>query len=221
MWYDFRVEDLSKEYVISFFDASLRLHGDRPEAVRWTVPGQIIHYKCLLDIAPSLEGASVLDFGCGKGDLCGFLQQNNITVSYTGVDINPGLIDLAKQKYPGVPFSVFDITTDTLTNVFDYIFLCGVFNLKIQGLDEVIRTTLKKLFSHCRIGLAYNGLSVHNHHKSHELHYTAPEEILGFALKELTPFVSLRQDRLCHDFTLFAYQQSNPFPGGWSNENLK
>lgn len=214
------MDELAKEYVISFFDKSLRLHGDRPEAVRWTPPGQIIHYKCMLDMAPSIGGSTVLDFGCGKGDFYGFLQQNNIPVSYTGVDLNPGLIDLAKQKYPGVPFSVFDITTEALTDTFDYIFLCGVFNLKVQGLDELIRLTLKKLFSHCRIGLAYNGLSAHNQHKAHELHYVAPEDILRFAIEELTPFVSLRQDRLYHDFTLFAYQRSNPFSDGWNNENL-
>ncbi|MGC2063381.1 MAG: class I SAM-dependent methyltransferase [Thermodesulfovibrionales bacterium] len=218
------MDDLAKEYVISFFDKSLRLHGDRPEAVGWTSPGQIIHFKCMLDVAPSLEGSTILDFGCGKGDFYGFLQQNNIQVSYTGVDLNPGLIDLAKQKYPGVPFSVFDITTDSLpdtfNDTFDYIFLCGVFNLKVQGLDELIRMTLKKLFGHCRIGLAYNGLSSHTIHKNFEIHYVAPEEMLRFAIEELTPFVSLRQDRLYHDFTLFAYQRSNPFPDGWNNEDL-
>jgi SAM-dependent methyltransferase len=221
------MDELAKEYVISFFDKSLRLHGDRPEAVRWTPPGQIIHYKCMLDIAPSIQGSTILDFGCGKGDFYGFLRQNNIQVSYTGVDLNPGLIDLAKQKYPGIPFSVFDITTDSLPDTFpdifnapfDYIFLCGVFNLKVQGLDELIQMALKRLFDHCRIGLAFNGLSAHNHHKSHELHYVYPEEILRFVIGELTPFVSLRQDRLYHDFTLFAYQKSNPLPDGWISED--
>lgn len=215
------MDELQKEYVISFFSKSLKLHGDRPEAVRWTPPGQIIHYKCLLDIAPSIEGSTVLDFGCGKGDFYGFLKQNNIHVSYTGVDLNPELIAFAKQKYPGVPFSVFDITTDALGSSFDYIFLCGVFNLNIQGLDELIRLTLKKLFAHCGIGLAYNGLSAYSLHKSPELHYSRPEEILRFAIEEMTPFVTLRQDRLYHDFTLFAYQRSNPFPDGWSNEKTE
>ena len=207
------MDELAKEYVISFFDKSLRMHGDRPEAVRWTLPGQIIHYKCMLDIAETIEGAKILDFGCGKGDFYGFLQQNNIHVSYTGVDLNPGLIDMAKQKYPGVPFSVFDITTDSLPDMFDYVFLCGVFNLKVQGLEELIRETLKKLFDHCRVGLAYNGLSSHNIHKDFELHYVAPEEMLRFAVGELTPFVSLRHDRLYHDFTLFAYRKAHPLPG--------
>ncbi|MDA8084953.1 MAG: class I SAM-dependent methyltransferase [Nitrospiraceae bacterium] len=214
------MDDLAKEYVISFFSKSLQLHGDRPEAVRWTPPGQIIHYKCMLDIAPSIEGATILDFGCGKGDFYGFLRDNGITVSYTGFDINPELVALARQKYPEVPFSVFDITRDELTADFDYIFLCGVFNLKVQGLDDLIRLTLKKLFPHCRTGLAYNGLSAHAPHKDFELHYVYPGDMLSFAIEELTPAVTLRQDRLFHDFTLFAYQRSNPFPDGWTNSSF-
>lgn len=207
------MDELSKEYVISYFDKTLRMHGDRPEALRWTPPGQIIHYKCMLDIAETIDGAKILDFGCGKGDFYGFLKENGIGVSYTGVDINVNLIALARQKYPDVPFSVFDITKDMLSEDFDYIFLCGVFNLKVQGLDELVRFTLKKLFDSCRIGLAYNGLSSHNIHKDFELHYFAPEEMLRFAIDELTPFVSLRYDRLFHDFTLFAYRRANPLPG--------
>jgi len=34
------MDELAREYVISFFDRNLLLHGDRPEAVRWTAKGQ-------------------------------------------------------------------------------------------------------------------------------------------------------------------------------------
>ncbi|MBI5102315.1 MAG: class I SAM-dependent methyltransferase [Nitrospirae bacterium] len=209
------MDELSKEYVISYFNDRLRMHGDSPEALRWTPSGQIIHFKCMLDIAPSIDGARILDFGCGKGDFYGFLKENGINVSYTGVDINQNLIDLAGKKYPGVPFYVFDITKDSLADEFDYIFLCGVFNLRIEGIEDLIKFSLKKLFGHCRVGLAYNGLSSHCAHHDFEFNYVQPEEMLRFTIEELTPFVSLRQDRLYHDFTLFAYRRSNPLPGGW------
>lgn len=90
-----------------------------------------MHYEALLDIADSINGKRVLDFGCGKGDFCRFLKQRDIRVDYAGVDINEKLIGMARAKNPGILFRVFDIEQDTLDEEFDYIFLCGVFNLKV------------------------------------------------------------------------------------------
>lgn len=204
------MDELSKEYVISFFDNNLMLHGDRPEAVRWSSTGQILHYHAMLDIG-NINGSKILDFGCGKGDFYQFLKDKGIQVEYYGCDINEKLIALAKQKFPEADFRIFDIDKDVLDEHFDYIFLCGVFNLNIQGLDEIIKGALIKLFRHCRIALAFNALSSHNPKKDFELHYTSPEEIFNFALKNLSPYVSLRHDRIAYDFTMFIYKDVNRF----------
>jgi len=206
------MDELSKEYVISFFDTNLMLHGDRPEAVRWTTVGQQAHYRSMLDIG-DMAGRKILDFGCGKGVLYQFLKERDISVEYTGCDINGKLITAAQNKYPGVDFRVLDIDKDVLDEDFDFIFLCGVFNLRIEGLDEVIRDVLKRLFARCRIGLAFNALSAHNPKKDFELHYTSPEELFAFAVRNLSPYVSLRHDRMCYDFTLFVYREINALVG--------
>jgi SAM-dependent methyltransferase len=202
------MDELSKEYVISFFDANLMLHGDRPEAVRWTAPGQVRHYQAMLDIG-DIGGARILDFGCGKGDFYQYLKDRGIAVEYTGVDINKKLISAARLKYPDGNFRVFDIDKDMPEAEFDYIFLCGVFNLKVEGLDEVIKDALKKLFAYCRVGLAFNALSAHNPKKDFELNYTSPEEMFTFAVKELSHCVSLRHDRMDYDYTMFVYRKIN------------
>jgi SAM-dependent methyltransferase len=205
------MDELSKEYVISFFDTHLMLHGDRPEAVRWTMVGQRAHYESMLDIGDT-AGKKILDFGCGKGDLYQFLQEREVPVEYTGCDINGKLITVAQNKYPGVDFRILDIDRDVLDEDFDFIFLCGVFNLRVEGLDEVIKDTLIKLFARCRIGLAFNALSAHNPKKDFELHYTSPEELFSFAVRNLSPYVSLRHDRMYYDFTLFIYREINALP---------
>lgn len=202
------MDDLSKEYIISFFDKTLDLFGDRPEAVRWTKEGQIRHYEAMLDIG-DIQGSKILDFGCGKGDFYGFLKDRGMDVKYTGIDINERLINLARNRYPGVDFRVLDIEKEDLQEDFDFIFLCGVFNLKVSGLDDLIRSALIKLFRHCRKGLAFNALSAHNPKKDYELFYLKPEDIFGFALKNLSPFLSLRHDRIPYDFTLFVYKGQN------------
>lgn len=204
------MDELAKEYVISFFDRNLMIHGDRPEAVRWSAQGQRLHYKAMLDIGP-IAGSEVLDYGCGKGDLYGFLKEQGVEVTYVGCDINPQLIALASQKYPGADFRVFDAEQGTLDRAFDYIFLCGVFNLKVQGIDEAIQTVLGRLFACCRVGLAFNALSAYNPKKDFELHYVYPDRLAAFALAHLSPYVSLRHDRMSYDFTLFVYKGPNQF----------
>ncbi len=71
--------ELSKEYVISFFDKNLMLNGDKPDAVRWSSMGQTLHYQSMLDIG-NINGKKILDFGCGKGDFYQFLKDRGITV---------------------------------------------------------------------------------------------------------------------------------------------
>jgi SAM-dependent methyltransferase len=204
------MDELSKEYVISFFDKNLMLHGDRPEALRWSPAGQMLHYRAMLDIG-NFRGAKILDFGCGKGDFYKFLKDRGINVEYSGFDINERLISLAKRKFPGLDFRVFDIDKDPLDEDFDYIFICGVFNLQVEGLDETIKNILIKLFKRCRIALAFNAISAHTPKKDFEIHYTSPEEMFVFALKNLSPYVSLRHDRLKYDFTMFVYKEINKF----------
>ncbi len=205
------MEELAKQYVLSFYDRKLRMFGDRPEALGWTSEGQLLRYEALLDIADSIRGKKILDFGCGKGDFYRFLKERSIQVNYTGLDINEKLIGMAQQKHPEAAFRVFDIGQDNLNEDFDYVFLCGVFNLGVQGLKELVKIALRKLFDHCEIGLAFNALSSHSPEKDFELQYFSPEELFTFAIENLSNSVSIRHDRLPHDFTLFVYRASNPF----------
>lgn len=207
------MDDLAKEYVVSFFERTLMLHGDRPEAVRWSASGQEAHYRALLDIG-NLSGAKILDYGCGTGGLYGFLRDAGIPVDYTGYDINPKLIEQARGKYPEARFDVFDIEEQELAEEYDFILLCGVFNLKVQGIEETVNSVLKKLFPHCRKGLAFNALSDRNPRKDYELSYLNPGAVLAFAQEELSPYIALRLDRIPHDFFLFAYRTLTAFDEG-------
>jgi hypothetical protein len=89
---------------------------------------------------------------------------------------------------------------------FDYIFLCGVFNQRLDGVNDTIKNVLSRLWPHARLGLAFNALSSRAPRKDTELNYISPEEFSIFARKELTPDVVLRHDYLPEDFTLFLYK---------------
>lgn len=203
------MDPYSKERLLSFYNFHYRKFGDRPEALRWTPEGQIRRYHTLLDIAPSLDNQKILDYGCGMGDFYRFLKRRGINVQYTGVDINENFIAVAKERYPECTFKVMEIDEEPLNEYFDYIFICGVFNLKVPGVEEDMKSTLINLFKYCNKGLALNALSSHTPVKDPELHFTSPEAMVKFAIENLSPAVALRHDRIENDFTLFVYTSYN------------
>ncbi|MFE4952453.1 class I SAM-dependent methyltransferase [Leifsonia sp. NPDC056665] len=49
-------------------------------------------------------GGAVADIGCGPGRVSGFLA--GIGVDVRGVDLSPGMIEVARRDHPGIPFEV-------------------------------------------------------------------------------------------------------------------
>jgi len=201
------MDALSKEYLISFYSKQLMLHGDRPEALRWDPVGQKIRYRVMLEMAPSLAGKRVLDYGCGKGDLYAYIMEHAGSVDYTGWDINPDLIALARAKHPGASFEVADADELHPGESFDVIFICGVFNNRVQGVHESMLNTLESLFEIAREAVVFNALSSHARDKAVELNYTSPEELAFYVSERLTPHYDLRQDYVPGDFTLCLHKQ--------------
>ncbi len=206
-----RLDPYSKDKLLSFYNFHLKKFGDRPEALRWTPQGQLKRYHMLADIASpqDLNSSTVLDYGCGTGDFYRFLKRRGIHVKYTGVDINQNFINLAKKKYPECTFKVMNADDDQFDGYFDYIFICGVFNLNVPGVDEDMINALTTLFRHCNKGLVLSALSSHTPVKDPELHFTSPEDMLKFAIENLSPAVALRHDRIQNDFMLYVYTTYN------------
>ena len=53
---------------------------------------------------------SVLDAGCGNGELCGLLAKSGFDV--TGIDADRRGIEIAKNRYPGAKFSIGSFESD-------------------------------------------------------------------------------------------------------------
>ena len=183
------MDSLSKEYIIDFFSKKLSFFGNTPAAVGWSKTGQRQRYECIEKMV-SLEGSTVLDFGCGKGDFYGFLREKVIAVNYTGADINPKLIETASKKYPETRFISLDIDSDEVPGTFDFVILCGVFNLNIEGVRESVGKYLQKLFTHTTRTLIFNCLGTHSKTSDINLIYFEPEELLSIA-KDITGYPTL------------------------------
>lgn len=196
------MDPYGKQELLAFYDRHLRDHGDRPQAVRWTPEGQRRRYEAFAGILGELSGKTLLDFGCGKGDLFGFLRGRGSGFSYCGVDVNQGLIRLARAKYPEAEFLALDIEEEPFDRDFDVVVACGVFNLRIGGIAEAVRSTLPLLFARCREVLHVNFLSARTPRHDVELYYADPAELLRFAREALSPSAVVREDLVPGDLYL-------------------
>lgn len=186
------MDPLGKKELLLLYDRHLKDFGDSPQAVRWTPCGQLLRYETLFRIMGDFSGKKILDFGCGKGDFYGFLKGKKLAVDYCGIDVNGNLIELAKRKYPDAEFITTDIEETEMVRKFDIIFACGVFNLRIAGIEESMKNVLRKLSGICEETLHVNFLTYNVPRRNVELFYVRPEEILQFAIAELSGSVILR-----------------------------
>ncbi len=185
------MDPLGKRELLNFYNKHLKRFGDNPQSLRWTINGQRRRYDTLVRIAGNLFSKTILDFGCGKGDFFGFIKERCMPASYCGIDVNQNLIRLAKRKYPEAEFIAMDLEEENLDRKFDIIFACGVFNLRIAGIEESLKKILKILFSMCREAVHLNLLTFYVPNRTVELFYVKPEEIVEYIIKNLSRYVRL------------------------------
>ena len=68
-----------------------------------------------------LTTSSILDMGCGRGDLYRYLNDRFTNVIYTGIDVNQILIEVGKRKYPGINLINTDWMNFTTDSKFDWV----------------------------------------------------------------------------------------------------
>lgn len=69
-------------------------------------------------------GLRVLEVGCGVGDLLAAVRP----ARGLGIDFSPAMVELARQRHPGLEFQVADAENFTSPETFDYILLSDLVN---------------------------------------------------------------------------------------------
>ena len=184
-------------------------HGDSPQAVQYScIQSQERRFELLADIG-DLRYKRILDFGCGTGQLGSYLKRNGIEIEYFGTDIVPEFLTLCRSKFPKGHFEEFSRLSQMN---FDYIFIGGVFNNKMANNQAFYQETIRKLFPMCRLGISFNMMSAYVDYQDSALFYEYPENVFGFIKRDITPFVTLRNDYevkpgvVPFDFTVYAYR---------------
>lgn len=184
-------------------------HGDNHKAAQWADrASQELRFQYLTEIA-NLNDRLLLDFGCGTAHLATYLKDRGVVFDYIGVDIVPGLLDLAKRKHPEFRFGKMEDFKDIDV---DYAFVCGVFNHKIPDNRGFYQQTIRELFNKVKKGVAFNMMSSYVDYYDDSLFYEKPENVFSFIKEEITDLITLRNDYRIKrnappfDFTVYLYK---------------
>lgn len=190
-----------------------RFHDDRGkefgvgtvEALGWPdSESQRIRFEVLSKIE-NLDGLTLMDAGCGHGDLYPFLLAKYPAINYVGIDNNAALLDIAIERYGNdkqAKFLLGDFTTADLDEV-DYILCSGALSYSNRDPD-FIKNIITKLFTACKLGLGFNLLNKVKNPGGILVAYD-PAEIMD-SCRHLTDSVQIRQNYLPDDFTVFLYK---------------
>jgi SAM-dependent methyltransferase len=200
---------LDDERNIEYFTKLIDQYGLDVRALDWgSKKSQEERFHILAQIG-DLQGARILDVGCGLGDFYIWLRKNEYEVEYLGIDITPKMIEIASNRLPEAEFKLKNILEDEddiLENSFDFVFASGIFYLRQHDPYGFLKIMVRKLFAKCQIGLGFNSLSAWARPKDKKEFYADPLVVVAYC-RELTQFLTLRHDYHLGDFTLYMYKK--------------
>ena len=92
---------------------------------------QLLEYLRRQDFRPR----SAMDLGCGTGVLCRILRKAGMEAS--GMDYSPGMIEIAREASPDIPYRVADMVTFRPENQYDLVTCTGDALNHIGSLSDV------------------------------------------------------------------------------------
>jgi ubiquinone/menaquinone biosynthesis C-methylase UbiE len=179
-------------------------HGIKPASLGWPKGRQKLRFKIMSEIG-EIKNSKVLDIGCGFGDFLTYLNVKKRNVEYTGIDINPIFIKIAKSIHSNGSFLKRDIEITKFSKKFDWSFAIGTTNMK--GNYDYVEDLMKEMLRISKKGIAMDFMSSYVDFKRKGSSHFKPEKIFKIA-KKLSKRVVIRHDYLPFEFCVYIYKNS-------------
>jgi len=191
--------------IYRFNQACIKEHGEgNARSLGWRDDNsQHLRFKALADIG-NMAACSVLDIGCGYGDLYSYLDRKYPDIKYTGIDQMEEFLTVAIKRYGHLSQARFlygDFTSVNLPMA-DYVLASGSLNY-FNNEPGFIYRMIHKLFSTCNLAFGFNLLS--DIVPLGLLVAYDVNTIVNYCRK-LSSNVILQQDYSDDDFTIWMYK---------------
>ncbi len=203
-----KIEDYYREKFEQF--------GYNEKSLGWSKNKQEIRFHNLCRFFDTTN-KSLLDIGCGFGDLLKYLKANNIhPKEYTGIDLMPQFIKVAKQEHQEDQYNF--INTDfnefySERKEFDLIIASGIFGFKIKESEDenyqYVEEIIKKSFDISKEGISFDFVSDKVDYKASETDFYAdPAKILNIAYK-FSRNVILNNSSMPFEFNIIIFKDDS------------
>jgi SAM-dependent methyltransferase len=140
------------------YDRDYFTYGNQVKTVGWlSRDSQQKRFIELLSFKDNWSNESLLDIGCGLGDLFHHIKANKLEINYKGVDASSSLIDAAKRAYPLGDFFVWNLFSTNKIDRADVVVASGLFNLKIG--DDINQLAFLKMGVESLLSMSYEGVA--------------------------------------------------------------
>ena len=192
---------ISQLYSKRFNDINL----SKMNKIGWgNTKSQKLRFKLLTENF-DFKNKTVLDIGCGFGDLYSFIEnQYSIKLKkYVGIDVCDDFIVYNQKRFKKKNNTIFINceANDLKNNNFDYCFISGTFNLKMHNNYNELKKILNYMYSHSKIACGINLLSTNvDYQNPKDFHYN-PSKVIDIVQKISKNF-KIRHDYPLYEFTI-------------------
>ncbi|WP_424357081.1 class I SAM-dependent methyltransferase [Methanocella sp. MCL-LM] len=192
-----------RDILSNYYGSKLEQFGHDTRSLGWIPGGRKARFTALSEIG-DLDGCSILDVGCGFGDLYGFLVNKGLKIDYTGIDIHPQFVEIARKAYPEARFFAGDFDDGLLQEEYDWAFAAGIFTIKISDNEAFAKGMLQKMLKVSRRGVAADFL-LPTYSEQDAYWRPVPEDMLKFC-RTLSRRVALRCDYMSDEYCVYLYK---------------
>ncbi|MBP2033802.1 SAM-dependent methyltransferase [Clostridium algifaecis] len=199
------------EYLKEKYESSFKENGFSPKSVLWTEEKQKIRFEALISEF-NLENKSILEFGCGFGDINKILKDRYKNYEYLGVDLVEDFIKTGRKNYGStkIKYECGDFLSKNFNKKFDYIIESGIFNLKLKMMDnyDFIQQSINKAFELFNEAIAFNFVTERVNFKDDGSYYINPEKVLEIAYRYSKKII-LKNNYMPFDYTMIIYKDDS------------
>ena len=192
------------------FDERADKYGAGLQSVDWkSREAQYNRFREILKVVDFSAPFSILDYGCGDGELVRFLTAAGADFKYFGFDVSPQMIEAARKEFADAKNCLFSTRLADFPKA-DYTAASGVFSMRFAPNDEEWREYMRaKIIEFDALsyrGFAFNALTSYSdiERRREDLFYADPLYWFDFCKRNVSRFVSLLHDYPEYDFTIIV-----------------